>query len=177
MIIFNLDGVLANCEHRMHFIDAKCHENCKFSDKERYIVNTEKSICYSQKQIDNFIPDYKAFYDACDKDEPINEVIKIFTNCLEKHEVQIWSSRCESVRARTNTWFLMNTSIHIQPKCFINMKMRPIGNTDPEHILKEKWLDEIIAEGQKVDIVFESDAESIAMWKRRGVFVFDCRQG
>lgn len=75
------------------------------------------------------------------------------------------------------------------------LKMRPTGNTTPYHKLKEQWLDEYIEsmwpkleapkKGEEnkifyrkdpIEFVFDRDPKSIEMWRRRGVFVFDCNQ-
>jgi len=44
--------------------------------------------------------------------------------------------------------------------------------------MREKWYDLHNVENprQDIDFVFESDPKSIAMWRRRGVFVFDVNQ-
>lgn len=77
----------------------------------------------------------------------------------------------------------------MMPDPELKVKMRPIGNTEPAYLLKEMWLNERcsdmiehIIEGNPyatkhdVDFVFDADSESISMYRRRGIFVFDCRQ-
>ncbi len=72
------------------------------------------------------------------------------------------------------------------------LKMRPIGLDCPIERLMEHWL---IEEGVKslpplkvgesrgnmqvfpIDMVFSSHGPTIAMFRARGVFVFDCNQG
>jgi len=64
--------------------------------------------------------------------------------------------------------------------------MRPIGDNAPDDVLKEKWLDEAsiyvnglsgrIGRSDPIDFVFDSDPSSIAMWRRRGIFVFEVNQ-
>ena len=88
--------------------------------------------------------------------------------------MQIWTSRDESLREKTESWITKLTSpspwtVEIP----FELKMRPIGDTTPYHDLKEKWLDEC---EEKIEFVFEKDPESIKMWKRRSVFVFKCNQ-
>ena len=101
---------------------------------------------------------------------------------MGKH--QIWSKRCESERDETGKWLEKNLL------CFESnqLKMRPIGDNTPYHELKEKWLDEYINSNEYVknifqnrgkspiEFVIDSDKDSIEMWKRREVFVFDCNQ-
>jgi hypothetical protein len=71
MIIFDLDGTLANCEHRRHFVDSSC-----ISSKEDF----EKWIkpFHDAKECPRWKQDWKAFYEACDKDTPILPVFSFF---------------------------------------------------------------------------------------------------
>jgi hypothetical protein len=186
MIIFDLDGTLADCEHRRHFVDR---------DKA-----AEKGICYEEIEITFggvqngpwvltndtdrlWKPDWKSFYEACDKDVPIEPVVEIldgiFLNSSSPkrfyENVQIWSGRCESIREKTSLWLNEYTLFDgISKK--IALKMRPIGDTTPDDQLKEKWLDEALAAGKTIDFVFDDRPKVIRMWRRRGIFVFNCCQ-
>ena len=74
-IIFDLDGTLANIEHRLHFI------------------RTE-----GQK------PDWDSFHKACVNDEPIVPMIKIFQAMRRAHGIEIWSGRSKMVSDETISW-------------------------------------------------------------------------
>ncbi len=167
MIIFDLDGTLANCEHRRHFVDRIAHIRKP---------DTEDTI---------FKSNWTAFYEACDKDEPIQPVINIFeylgeadeygsdTPWVDYSNIQIWSGRCESVRKKTEKW--LSKHIRNYPRDCV-LKMRPIGDNTPDDILKERWLDEFIAQGKTIDFVFDDRPKVVRMWRRRGIFVFNCAQ-
>lgn len=186
MIIFDLDGTLADCEHRRHFVDPEyCMDYLKgCCDNDKYCnVNTGQ----------HFKPDWKAFYEACDKDTPIYPVREILWSLDPyKNKIQIWSGRCESVREKTEEWlidqiFLGNFITMGQ----IELRMRPIGDNTPDDELKESWLDEYYHSGQgncplrwathdkcckKIDFVFDDRSKVVRMWQRRGIFVFNCCQ-
>lgn len=161
MIIFNLDGTLADCEHRRHFVEPpedSCHD------------------CYKiWKQ------DWQAFYEACDQDTPNTAVLDVFIHLTQgdpfNHDVRVVSCRCESVREKTLKW-LTDLSGYTEDIQYWDrrLKMRPIGDTKPDHELKEQWLNDALGEGTLIEFVFDSDPQSIAMWQRRGIFVFDCNQ-
>lgn len=159
MIIFDLDGTLADCEHRRHFVDPK------------YNIYD-----YVNKK---WKPDWKAFYEACDKDIPIKPVIDLLWR-LDPYEtkISIWSGRCESVREKTVQWVIeyvfLGNFITLQQ---IELKMRPIGDSIPDDKLKEKWLDEALAQGKTIDFVIDDRKKVTDMWNRRGIFVFDVSQG
>jgi len=165
MIIFDLD-TLADCDHRRHFVDL---------DKYRH-AGQIMEFEYSDGR--KWQPDWKSFNDACDKDKIIFPVAFQFHSLKEKfginHPIQIWSGRCESVKEKTIDWLQINFTRDINWRD--QLKMRPIGDNTPDDELKEKWLDEELSKGKKIEFVFESDPKSIEMWKSRGVFVFDCNQ-
>jgi hypothetical protein len=174
MIIFDLDGTLADCEHRRHFVDpsknSEYHESYAPDGFTRWL---HKKTSYK------FKPDWKAFYEACDKDEPIIPVMEILQNYINLYyssdselfpDIQIWSGRCSSVRGKTQIWLKKYGFDQI------TLKMRPMGDSTPDDQLKERWLDEAIEEGNKIEFVFDSDPKSIAMWRSKGIFVFNCCQ-
>lgn len=181
MIIFDLDGTLANCEHRRHFVDSSI-PHPRREDAEEFMRNGGK-----------WQPNWSAFYEACDNDEPIKPVISIWNDQISQGMMglhQIWSGRCESVREKTEKWLDKHLS------CFEShqLKMRPIGDNTPDDVLKERWLDEYLAsmwpklaaanddEGKvfhrdnPIDFVFDDRPKVVRMWRRRGIFVFNCQQ-
>ena len=169
MIVWNLDGTLANCEHRLHFI----REPDMWIANPEFVKNPMQSSIMTNPEWRNFKPNWNAFYEACDKDKPIRAVCDILRDLSCEYDYEIWSGRCESVRDKTEKW------IQDYLYCTFNsdkLRMRPIGDYTPDDQLKERWLYEALAKGEKIDFVFDSDAASISMWKSRGVFVFDCRQ-
>lgn len=178
MIIFDLDGTLADCEHRRHFIDPEKDLNLRIVEwNDGYIVHTiDNPKFYKWK------PDWKSFYEACDKDKVIQPVIDMFFRLLEeqKEDIEIWSGRCESVEEKTNRWIKekIDQQFGITPhfQWVYNIIMRPIGDYTPDDQLKESWLEETIREKRTVDFVFDANQESIRMWRRRGIFVFNCNQ-
>jgi hypothetical protein len=189
MIIFELDGTLADCEHRRHFVDPGKLAKWKHSNEGVYYTDGVHGPKVKWK------PDWKAFYEACGKDRPIQPVLDAFIHLTQgdpfNHDVQIWSGRCESVREKTLKW-LVNLTGYTEDYQYWDrrLKMRPIGDNTPDDQLKEKWLDELwpkleapteenmqkVYERPNVDFVFDSDPASVSMWRRRGVFVFNCAQ-
>lgn len=173
MIIFDLDGTLADCEHRRHFVDPEyCMDYLKgCCDNDKYCeVNTGQY----------FKPDWKAFYEACEDDKPILPVRDILWALNPyKNKIAIWSGRCESVRDKTIKWLID----HIFLGNFITMdqielKMRPIGDNTPDDQLKERWYDLHNVEHPRdnIEFVFDDRPKVVRMYRRRGIFVFDCNQ-
>lgn len=196
MIIFDLDGTLADCEHRRHFVDPSKNPDYKWvfdrltpvceSEQTRENIATINGSYYHKKTNEKFKPDWKSFYEACDQDKPI-EFVRYMAECLyyDENELSIWSGRCESVRKKTEEWLIQ----HCGFRWFDELKMRPIGNSTPDDELKEKWLDERIKHCEQtrpfgltyknehdIVMVFDDRPKVVRMWKRRGIFVFNCQQ-
>ncbi len=186
MIIFDLDGTLADCEHRRHFVDPKKSGAIEFvSDNGK----VRWGWGYQDGVFQEWRPNWPAFYEACDKDEPIESTINLLNILIrDDHEIRIWSGRCESVRDKTISWLKQQLDVDawFYRDC---LKMRPIGDNTPDDILKECWLNERCAdlitaqiEGRNpsrhdIQFVFDDRKKVIEMWRRRGIFVFDVSQG
>lgn len=138
MIIFDLDGTLADCEHRRHFVDAHHPVN----EKRRIDETSIESSPEPELEGYSWKPDWKAFYEACKDDDPIYSTIGVFkmlVHCWAP--IEIWSGRCESVRERTIKWL----SYYISPTITWGngrwdqvLKMRPIGDFTPDDELNHK---------------------------------------
>lgn len=191
MIVFDLDGCLADCEHRRHFVDVSkaVEKGIAYEDTYCNIGGIQSNGYFlTVDPVRRWQPDYRAFYEACDKDLPIAAAVKIANSFFMNNILyQIWTARCESVRQQTENWL---DAHDIQ---YTELKMRPIGDSTPDDVLKEKWLDEFIENAHvkaatnaitgsgiayvdKIDFVFDDRPKVIRMWRRRGIFVFNCCQ-
>ena len=187
MIIFDLDGTLADFSHRQYFVDPlKDHpdyfrhpcETCK--DGSHHKIDPQ----YHKVTGKEWKPDWKAFFEACDQDKPIDPTLNVLWSLNYANKIEIWSGRCESVRDKTEQW------LHDQlGELFdFTLKMRPVGDYTPDDELKEGWLNErcadLITAGLKgempinhdIEYVFDDRPKVVRMWKRRGIFVFNCQQ-
>ena len=176
MIIFDLDGCLADCSHRRHFVDPKVNENCV--KLFHYNEGDMTFKYYDRRTKEKFKPDYKAFNELCDKDQPIWPTIRLFQLIQENlttQNIQIWSGRCESVRGKTEYW--LNEYVCPMKWGDKRLKMRPIGDSTPDEQLKERWLDDHLSTGGKVDFVVDDRPKVLRMYQRRGIFTFDVGQG
>lgn len=178
MIIFDLDGTLANCEHRRHFVEKNHPTNLRdiqICDKDQMIVKRD-GYFEIMNRIDrpDWKPDWKAFYEACDQDIPIRQTSRMFVTIYRNFQmpVQIWSGRCESVRQKTLDWFVKNSNLMTRSDWNKLLKMRPIGDNTPDDQLKERWLDEVLARGEKIEFVFDDSESCCNMWNRRDIMCF-----
>ena len=172
MIIFDLDGTLANCEHRKHFVK----ETPVWAHNGK---NDPMAFNITSEPWKNFKPDWDAFHETCDEDKPIQPVCRTLRSWMESSvRVEIWSGRSESVKEKTLQWLDEHVSCDgdYLRVSFFNLKMRPIGDFTPDDELKEKWLDEALSREEIIDFVFDDRPKVIRMWRKRGIFVFNCNQ-
>jgi len=113
-IVFDLDGTLADCSHRLHHIE-------KF----------DLDCCHAGKI------DWDTFYRACIDDAPIWPIINtLIAFRAAGAKVEIWTGRSDLVETETRQWFLRHGISHVP------MRMRPHGNHSPDYKMKRDWLHE-----------------------------------
>ncbi len=197
MIIFDLDGTLADCEHRRHYVQEPDWDES--GEYERFIRpnheisdRRKKAVFIHKKTGKRWKPNWKAFYGACDRDLPNKAILSVFHDlALCDRDIVIWSGRCESAREKTIGWL----ALHIDFDCFANnecppLKMRPISDDRPTDQLFGQWLDEymvyptlyemqegiVYRRNDLPEMAFSADPDVVNMFRRRSVFTFDCRQ-
>lgn len=129
-VVFDLDGTLANAEHRVHHLTGE-------------------------------VKDWRAFYSACDMDEPVAPIVATMQAMMAAgHDCQIWTGRSAEVSDETSHWLErhgLGSAV---------LRMRLIGDHQPDTTLKAGWLKEV---GWTPDLVFEDRASVVAMWRSHGI--------
>ncbi len=138
--IFDLDGTLANMDHRLHLKDDR-------SDPNRW----------------------ETFYRACERDAPIQPVINIFDILGATHDLVILTGRSSIVRKETTNWLetYLDLSFFSPAEGLI---MRPEKNRTPDHEWKRSWYESLSTETQKRIVgVFEDRQRCVDMWRFLGI--------
>lgn len=181
MIIFDLDGTLADCEHRTYLIDPS--KNKDYQHIGGRWIDPSIILLSDPPRPKVFIPDWNAFYEACDKDEPVEEVLNVWTHLSQgepyNQDIEIWSGRSEKVREKTLKWLCDHLGGYFEDDVGYwnrRIRMRPIGDSTPDEVLKKRWLDEALSEGRTIEYVFDDRPKVVRMWRENGIFVFDCNQ-
>jgi hypothetical protein len=150
-IIFDIDGVLANCEQRLHHIEG---EN----------------------------KNWDAFFEDCDKDEPIWSNLKLLQLLLYQQyeieqmvkseitpntamiEVVLLTGRNEAIRDKTIKWFADICDMNILP---VKLYMRPNDDYRHDYTIKEEYGNYLGMEN--IICVFEDRDRVVKMWRDNGV--------
>lgn len=157
LIVCDLDGTLANCEHRVHHV-------------QRVDGNGLKKK-----------PDWDAFY-AGVKDDTVNEAVHelLVHMCglsmhyeYRQHRVIFCSGRPERCRADTMDWLDANTMFGSDGYTLL---MRKDGDYRADYIVKQEILDEHI-DKDRVLFVLDDRQQVVDMWRRNGLQCFQVAPG
>jgi FMN phosphatase YigB (HAD superfamily) len=148
LYIFDLDGTLADCQHRIPILAEK-------HDKNRW----------------------RRFYAACDKDEPILAVISTMERLRRFADVWIFSGRSEEVRDKTVAWLTEHTGF-TEHDLETALVMRREGDHRTDDIVKREWLDGMLHDDrQRLIAVFEDRNRVVTMWREAEIPCFQVAPG
>jgi hydroxymethylpyrimidine pyrophosphatase-like HAD family hydrolase len=143
LVVFDIDGTLANIEHRLGFVRSKPKN-------------------------------WAAFESGIPNDKINMPVASVYWAMMMRDNVDIViaSGRNESSRQATVDWLTANHLTGWQ-----KLYMRKAGDFRSDDIVKEEILDQIVEEYKKLpDLVFDDRPRVVDMWRRYGIWVFDCNQ-
>ena len=150
IIVCDLDGTLANCEHRVHH------------------VQKVDGIGLKKK------PDWEAFY-AGVKDDTVNGAVYSVLDRFNAYGTPrmgliFCSGRPERCRADTTEWLLQHHFYDYE------LLMRKDGDFRADHIVKQEILDNHINK-EKVLFVMDDRQQVVDMWRRNGLMCFQVAAG
>jgi hypothetical protein len=160
VIICDLDGTLANCDHRRHLVE-KFHPD---GTKNRH-------------------RDYEAFYLACGEDSVHEAVHKLLVNMCgwnmnyeyRQYEVVFVTGRPERTRALTERWLESNTDC----PAFgygLQLYMRPDGDTRPDYVVKQEILDTKL-DKDRILLCLDDRQQVVDMWRTNGLVCMQVAKG
>lgn len=147
LVVFDIDGTLANIEHRLHHVRQK---------PKRWDL------------FDAGIPQDKII-------EPMREVL--WSLAESENFIVFASGRNERSREDTITWLDSVAGVWEIAGTANTLYMRAAGDYRNDAIVKKEILDQIIKDyGKKPDIVFDDRPRVVRMWRENGIFVADVNQ-
>lgn len=148
MIVFDLDGTLANFDHRKHIIAGKSRDD---------------TLAWA------------LFYQACIDDKPIYPIINVLMATFLDTHVEIWTGRSEVCREQTIEWLTRHVFKDTTLFDFnFQLRMRNKGDRRHDWELKEQWLK---ACSVHVSLVFEDRDSVVAMFRKNNVMCAQVAQG
>lgn len=154
IIVCDLDGTLANCEHRVHH------------------VQREDSNGLKRK------PNWDAFYAGVGDDTanyPVLNLLHTYLNAEVEHHIIFCSGRPERCRDDTEEW-LHRYGFHRGHKAPYKLLMRKDGDKRADYIVKQEILDNHI-DKERVLFVLDDRQQVVDMWRRNGLTCFQVAAG
>ena len=147
-VVVDLDGTISLTEHREGLI---------------------------KKNIEHDSPEdqWKAFFEACDGDAPNVPMIEILNLLISAPHIrlEIWTGRCESVRAKTVKWLTKHVK-KINPDSTIPLLMRPEGDRSADIELKKRFMHK----RGTPDLIFDDRNKTVKEWRKMGISCFQVQE-
>ena len=131
IVIVDIDGTIADVRHRLHHIKGPRKKN------------------------------WKAFFEAMDRDKPIESMIAQVHELEKKHDIIVVTGRPEHYRKRTEKW-LREHDIR-----YVRLFMRPDGDHRRDYTVKEEVLRKY-AKGRIV-LAIDDRGPVCDMWEKNGI--------
>lgn len=158
-IIVDIDGTLADCTHRLHFITPP--QTGSDRDEDREVARTFKK-------------DWDSFFAACGGDAPILPVVNLIEAlALADHQLIFCTGRPERTRDATRIW----VNVHLPMVSASRLYMRPDDLHADDDTLKRKILEQIRADGFNPVMAIEDRKRVVDMWRSEGLICLQCADG
>jgi len=154
-LVFDIDGTLANCDHRRHLVEKFKPDGTK--NKHR---------------------DYEQFHDLCHMDTVHEGVRTMLVAMIDAtyHDIVFVTGRPERTRDATFSWLMQHVFCQVEHDRDFDLYMRPDGDTRADYIVKQEILDTKLV---KEEILFCVDdrQQVVDMWRRNGLVCMQVAKG
>lgn len=152
-VIFDIDGTITDCSHRLHHLQAAGKYDAK-------------------GQIKNYGPDWEGFYAGIEHDTAKGWA-QFLARCLYGHaDLILLTGRPEKTRLDTCAWLKRH-----QFPFTASLFMREDDNHEPDSQLKARIYEEEIEPYYHVIFVVEDRASVVEMWRGLGLTCLQCAKG
>lgn len=153
--IFDIDGTIADCSHRLHFLKPPA------------------GLIHFEKDETDWKPNWDAFYDACLEDAPIQTVIKVLWDLNDRTEILLVSGRPERILDKTDEWLTNNIGAYP----IENLFLRKDGDHRPDYQVKREIYETQIKDKYDIIGVFEDRDQCVQMWRDLGLQCYQVNNG
>ncbi len=121
-------------------------------------------------------PDWPGFFALCPFDEPNKPVVDTLAILSYGCDIKFFSGRSDEVRQQTIDWLAEHTCFKNKAWIDSALTMRPAKNTEPDDVVKLRWLDALSIEDRaRLVAVFDDRQKVVDMWRKAGVACFQVR--
>lgn len=188
IVICDIDGTIADCEHRRHFVNTTCDycggngrdgKECVTTTKEK----EEGVVATHMKR------DWDGFFSKMHEDTIIESTLELLHNYVEQGKKIIFvSARPEKYRKVTEDWLYFNYIYPIRSADYAlsleedpvipyeALLMRPDNDTKDDTIVKQAILDTYF-DKSTIHAVIDDRPSVVRMWRDNGLEVIDVGDG
>lgn len=153
IVLFDIDGTVANAEHRLHYILRPKEENGVPSKE--------------------FKKDWTKFHQKAHLDTPIENTISVLHHLQMFCEIRFITGRNETCRKETIAWL----EKHLQ-LVSLNLTMRSKNDFRPDYCVKEDIYMAMSEEDKdRIVCVFEDRDQVVKMWRAHGLTCYQVCDG
>lgn len=169
-VVFDIDGTLANAEHRLHFIKDSA-----------YFVPSAKGLRDHRPDWASFLSD-----EMVAKDTPIPQLWRVLSGFANSfNRVLFITGRPDSQRFMTWEWLMSfdrfcehrTNAAHWLHRFPERLYMRRTGDRRPSHEIKRELLQQARQDGYNPTLVFEDRKDDTAMWRSEGLLCCQVAEG
>ena len=145
-VIFDIDGTLANCDHRLHHLDGERKDWDSFFASQSLDAPIE-SITW------------------------LNRMLGVARNEMvadEQFEILIVTARPSTYEDETERWLIEHDVL------LDRLYMRAEGDYRPDNIVKAELLDQILQDGYEPYLVIDDRPQVVEMWRSFGITTLQC---
>jgi len=159
IIIFDLDGTLANDDHRARYLhpphtDPRCSK-----------VYDGDGICPCGAK-----RDWSNYFARAGDDTPKPQVIQICKDLARWHQIYILSGRSESTADVTRKW------LRQQEVQYDRLRLRGVDDRTQDDVLKIQWVEDMGIR-DRVICIFEDRQRVVDAWRAAGYTCFQVAPG
>jgi hypothetical protein len=118
-------------------------------------------------------PDWDAFFEACDEDEPLTPMIELVRDLSLIYRIVYVTGRPERIRHKTENWLIANRLPY--SKAVQILHMRKDGDHRQDYIIKREALGQM--DRSQISVVFEDRDQVVSMWREEGLLCLQPKKG
>lgn len=159
IVIFDLDGTLADDRHRSYHLHPQHSADCRAPNY------GSDGICECGSK-----RDWTSYFAGASDDTPKSAVIQICRDLARWNKIYILSGRSDTTKDVTAAWLRK----HEIP--YNRLMLRGAEDRTDDHILKLKWVEELKI-GHRVIAIFEDRQRVVDAWRAAGYTCFQVAPG
>ena len=126
------------------------------------------------KYLEEIPSNWSSFYEACDEDEPIENICDLTTKLDENYNIVFCTGRIESVRQKTIFWLKKHIGIIEKD---LMLLMRPNGDFRHDTIIKPELLKKANINLDSIAFVLEDRNSMVKKWRELGLNCLQVAEG